>query len=77
VTLPATLAWCGGGALAVGAGFYVYVELMPPYAGASGGGLAGVTAGLLVLTALVLGGLGIVLLMAAGLLAWRRRIKAS
>ena len=54
----------GGALLAAGLGVYLYVEIFrSPYWGAGGGGLSGLEAGLIVLVAMVLGGLGILLLL--------------
>ena len=64
VTRTKKTACFGGAMLSAGLGVYLYVELFgSPYWGASGGGLSGLEAGLIVMGAMVLGGLGILLLL--------------
>ena len=63
--------------IALGLGLFVYATaIMSPYAGASGGGLSGLEAGLMVIGAMALAGLGGVLLLAP-IVALRRPAKAT
>ena len=71
-------AWCGGVMIALGLGLFVYATaIMSPYAGASGGGLSGLEAGLIVIGAMALAGLGGVVLLLAPIVALRQPAKAT